>query len=189
MLLSEGKQMLDTGELFEAVGGGRQDAPDQSIIERFRFDDSFNVPIELTDADLWANYINDDLYEMDKKIREFLKKTTYQRRKGNGYRTTASLVFAWIYGRQPEARDGAATRMVHELLKYYCTSYTGTTTYMGKRVSRVYRFSKYAFDGRRPYSLRLRLEEMDEGRNPWRHSPVDDSKKRTYGRRKHSEAG
>lgn len=178
--------MLDSSKLFEAIGGDRQEIPDQSIIDRLRFDDSFNVPIELTDADMWANYINDDLYEMDKKIREFLKRTTYKRRKG-GYRTTASLVFAWIYGRQPGPADGAATRRVHELLKYYCTSYTGTTTYMGKRVSRVYRFSKYAFDSRRPYSLKLRLEELDEGRNPWRQSPVDDSKKRTHGRRKHSE--
>ena len=178
--------MLDSSKLFEAIGGDRQEIPDQSIIDRLRFDDSFNVPIELTDADMWANYINDDLYEMDKKIREFLKRTTYKRRKG-GYRTTASLVFAWIYGRQPGPADGAATRRVHELLKYYCTSYTGTTTYMGKRVSRVYRFSKYAFDSRRPYSLKLRLEEIDEGRNPWRQSPVDDSKKRTHGRRKHSE--
>lgn len=180
--------MLDTSALFEAVGGNRQDQPDGSVIDRFRFDDALNVPIELTDADLWANYINEDLYEMDRKVREFLKKTTYQRRKG-GYRTTASLVFAWIYGRQPEASDGAACRMLHEVLKYYCTSYTGATTYLGKRVSRVYRFSRYSFDNKRPYSLKLRLEECDEGRNPWRKSPVDDSKKRTRGRREHSQAG
>lgn len=179
---------LDTSALFDAVGGNKQEKHEQNIIERFRFDDSLNVPIELTDADLWSNYINDDLYEMDKKVREFLKKTTYQRRKG-GYKTTASLVFAWIYGRTPQAEDGAACRMLHEVLKYYCTSYTGATTYKGKKVTRVYNFSKYAFDKRRPYSLKLRLEEMDAGKNPWRRSPIDDSKKRSHGRRKHSEAG
>ena len=181
--------MLDTSALFDAVGGNKQEKDEKNIIERFRFDDSLNVPIELTDADLWANYINEDLYEMDKKIREFQKKTTYQRRSKGGYKTTASLVFAWIYGRTPEPEDGAACRMVHEILKYYCTSYTGATTHMGKKVTRVYKFSKYAFDKRRPYSLKLRLEEMDAGKNPWRKSPVDDSKKQSHGRRKHSEVG
>lgn len=181
--------MLDTSALFDAVGGDRQDRPDESIVDRLRFDDSLNVPIELTDADLWTNYINEDLYEMDKKVREFLKKTTWKRRKNNGYKTTASLVFAWIFGRQPEPGDGAACRMLHEILKYYCTSYNGPTTYMGKKVTRVYNFSKYAFENRRPYSLKLRLEESDGGKDPWRKSPVDDSGKQRHGRRKHSEVG
>jgi hypothetical protein len=187
IIFPRGKEnpMLDTSALLEAVGADRQDRPDDNVIDRLRFDEGLNVPIELTDADLWANYINDDLYEMDKKVREFLKKTTSKRRKG-GYRTTASLVFAWIYGRQPEAHDGSVCKMLHEILKYYCSSYTGATTYLGKRVNRVYNFSKYSFINRRPYSLRLRLEESDDGRNPWRKSPVDDSKKRANGRRKHS---
>ena len=180
---------LDTSKLFEAVGGDLQDQPDGNIIDRLRFDDSLNVPIELTDADMWTNYINEDLYNLDKKVREFLKKTRYQRNKKGGYRTTASLVFAWIYGRQPAPEDGAACRLLHELLKYYCTSYTGKTTYMGKTVARVYEFSRHACENRRPYSLKLRLEEADDGSNPWRKSPVDDSKKRRHGRRKHSEAG
>ena len=182
--------MLDSSELFDAVGGDRQTRPDEDILERFRKDGDLDVPIELTDLDRWANYINDDLYVMDKKIREFLKKTRYQRRKNGGYRTTASVVFAWIYGRQPEAADGAVCRMVHELLKYYCTSYTGSTTYQGKRVNRVYEFSQYATMNKRPYSLRLRLEEMDdENKNIWRRSNVDDSTKRRHGRRVHSKDG
>lgn len=179
--------MLDTSALFEAVGGQAKD-PDESIIDRLRFDDALNIPIELTDAEMWTNYINEDLYELDKKVREFLGKTTYQRRKG-GYKTTASLVFAWIYGRQPKAEDGAACRMLHELLKYYCTEYTGQTTFNGKKVTRVYVFSRYSFEHRRPYSLKLRLEESDAGKNVWRQSPVDDSKKRRHGRRKDRKAG
>lgn len=182
--------MLDTTELFDAVGGKPQE-PEENIISRFRFDDSLNVPIELTDADLWANYVNDDLYVMDKKIREFLKKTRYKREhsKKKMFRTTASLIFAWIYGRQPEASDGAACRMIHELLKYYCTSYTGTTTYMGKKVNRVYEFSRYATTNKRPYSLKLRLEESDGTKNIWRRSTVDNSKKRRKGRRSNSDDG
>ena len=181
-----GGNMLDTSKLLAAVGAETE--PDETIVERLRFDD-FDVPIELTDAQMWANYVNDDLYELDKKVREFLKKTRYARSKG-GYKTTASLVFAWIYGRKPEASDGAACRMLHELLKYYSSKYTsGPTTFQGKKVTRVYTFSRYSCDKRRPYSLRLRLEESDAGANPWRKSPIDDSKKRSVGRRKHSEVG
>ena len=179
--------MLDTSKLFEAVGGEYEEQ--ENVIDRLRFDDALNVPIELTDADLWANYINEDLYDMDKKIREFLKKTRYKRMKKGCYRTTASLVFSWIYGRQPVPEDSAVCRMINEILKYYCTNYTGSTTYMGKKVSRVYEFSKYSFSNKRPYSLKLRLEEMQDGKDPWRKSPGADKEKRRHGRRKHSEVG
>ena len=181
---------LDVSLLYDAVGGNRRqfEKPDQDIVERLRFDDSLDVPIELTDLDMWANYVNDDLYAMDKKIREFLKKIRYTREKKGGYRTTVPIVFAWIYGRKPEPKDSGACRMLHELMRYYCTSYTGKeTTHKGKKVTRAYNFSKYATENRRPYSLRLRLEEAKDGQCPWRKSNVDDSKKRLVGRRKHSE--
>ena len=182
--------MLDVSDLYKAVGGGKAGNPkhEQSVVDRLRFDDSLNVPIELTDAALWANYINDDLYEMDKKVREFLKKTRYKRQKG-GYRTTASLVFAWVYGRQPVPSDGAVCRMLNELLKYYCTSYTGATTFMGKKVPRVYEFSKYAVSNKRPYSLKLRLEESEDGKNIWRNGNGQNKEKRRHGRRGDRKAG
>lgn len=179
--------MLDTSKLFEAVGGEK--VVEENVIDRLRFDDSLQVPIELTDAEMWANYVNEDLYEMDKKVREFLTATRYARQKKGGYKTTASLVFAWIYGRQPEPADSPVCRMIHELLKYYCTSYTGPTTFMGKKVPRVYEFSKYAFSKKRPYSLKLRLEENEDGKNPWRKGCGSDKEKRRHSRRKHSEAG
>lgn len=181
--------MLDTSELYSAVGGDRIQEPEKDIIERFRMDDALGVPIELTDLDLWQNYVDDDLYVMDKKIREFLKKTRYKREKRGKYRTTASVVFAWIYGRKPGPSDSHVCRMIHEMLRYYCTSYTGQTTYGGKTVSCVYEFSRYATVNKRPYSLRLRLEESDGKTNIWRKSPVDDKGKRRHGRRAHSEDG
>lgn len=177
--------MLDSSELLTALGGEPEEL-DQDIIERFRFDDSLQVPIELTDLELWSNYVNDDLYVMDKKIREFFSKTRYKREAKGGYKTTASMMFAWIYGRQPESSDGYACRMIHMLLKYYCTSYTGQTTFGGKAVPRVYKFSKYATKNKRPYSLRLRLEEAKDGANPWRRSPSANKDKRSHGRSKHS---
>lgn len=182
--------MLDTSELLEAVGGSYEKDPDQDIIERFRIDESLDVPIQLTDLDLWANYINDDLYVMDKKVREFFKKIRWSQQKNGGYRTTASIVFAWIYGHTPTPSDGYACRMVHELLRYYCTSYTGETTYKGKPVSRVYRFSRYATKNKRPYSLRLRLEEAEDGNQAvFKRGPNSSKDKRTYSRRAHSDNG
>lgn len=174
--------MLDTSELLGAISNEAQRAlPDDGVIERFRRDDALEVPIELTDLDLWANYMNDDIYEMDSKVREFLKRTRYKRQDKGGYRTTAQMVFAWIYGRQPTAADGAACRLLHTLLTYYCTSYTGRTTFQGKPVNRVYRFSKYASNGKRPYSLRLRIEEADGG-DVFRNGPDSKVDKRTHGR-------
>lgn len=184
--------MLDTSRLFDAVGGDRgywNTEHEEDIIERFRSDDRIDVPIELTDMDLWTNYINEDLYVMDKKLREFLKKTRWKRKTKGGYRTTVSLVFSWIYGRKPEPADSPACRMLHELMRYYCTSYIDNTTYMGKKVSRVYEFSKYAFSKKRPYSLKLRLEEIEDGKDPFRASGAGTPDKRRHGRRKHSEDG
>lgn len=180
--------MLDTTDLLGVVGGGKPSS-EEDIIERFRRDGRLDVPLALTDADLWANYTNDDLYVMDCKLREFLKKTRYKRQKKGGYRTTCSLVFAWIYGRKPEPSDSSVCRMLHKLLEYYCTSYTGVTTYQGKKVNRVYEFSKYATTNKRPYSLRLRLEEMEDGQDPFRASGQGDRDKRRHGRRRDSEDG
>lgn len=156
--------MLDSTELFEAVGGS-QDDPDGNVIDRLRFDDALEIPIELTDLDLWKNYVNDDLYVLDKKVREFFSKTRYRREKNGGYNTTVSMVFMWMFGRKPTSHDSHVCHILHVLMRYYCTSFTGKTTFQGKPVNRVYKFSKYATVKKRPYSLRLRLEEANDGRD------------------------
>ena len=176
---------LDTSKLLEVVGGCETGS---DVVEDNINDDAFDIPIELTDLELWSNYVNEDLYVMDKKIREFLDKTRYKREKKGKYRTTASVVFAWIYGRKPGPSDSALCRMIHEILRYYCTSYTGATTFQGKKVQCVYEFSKYSCRNKRPYSLKLRLEESDGGA-PFRATRVDQVGKRRVGRRKHSEDG
>jgi hypothetical protein len=183
--------LLDTSELMAAISreDQRRDAYVEDVISRLRDDDALEVPIEFTDLEVWSNYMNEDMYELDIKVREFLKKTRYKRQAKDGYRTTASAVFAWIYGRQPEAGDGAVCRLLHELLKYYCTSYTGKTTFHGKPVNRVYRFSKFATNSKRPYSLRLRMEEMREDADIFRASPDSKIDKRTHARRANRENG
>lgn len=175
--------MLDMSELFDVVGMPEHvPDPDNDIVHRLRFDDSLEVPINLTDDEVWLNYANDDLYALDVKVREFLRKTRYRREKKDGMRVTASLVFRWIYGRKPTPSDAKAFKLLHILLKYYCTSFTGKTTFAGKRVSRAYRFSKYSGQKKRPYSLRLRLEEAKPGDAVWRANPGVDEDKRTYRR-------
>lgn len=156
--------MLDVSELYDALGG------DQRMPGGFgalREEPGFEMPAVMTDLEMWANFVNDDLYEMDKKLRLYFKKTRYARSKGN-FKVTASLVFAALFGRKPEPSDGQVCRMLHTLLKYYCTSYTGATTFMGQRVTRVYKFSKFSTNSKRPYSLRLRLEEMNDGKHHWK---------------------
>ncbi len=176
--------LLDTDDLLDAITtrSQRVDEDAEGIIGRLRDDEALEVPIELTDIELWSNYVSDELYEMDVKVREFLKRTRYRREANDGYRTTVPAVFAWIFGRQPDPSDGSVCRLLHELLKYYCTSYTGRTTYRGKPVSRVYRFSKFAATKRRPYSLRLRMEEASDGKDVFRASPDSKADKRTHGR-------
>lgn len=180
--------MLDSTELLVAIGGEVPE-PEKNVVERLRFEDSLDVPIELTDAEVWANYVNDDLYVMDKKVREFLAKTRFAREKNGGYKTTASVVFAWIFGRKATPQDGAVCRVLNRLLEYYCTSFTGVTTFKGKKVPKVYKFSRYATKNKRPYSLRLRLEESNGTGKPFRKGPGSGKSKREQHRRADSSDG
>lgn len=181
-------ELLDLSELTDAVSleSQRSDPFMYDMVDMIR---ECDVPIEMTDLDVWSNYLNDELYFMDKKIREFLKKTRYKRMAKGGYRTTAQVVFSWIYGHYPAPEDGAKCRMVHMLLKYYCTSYTGQTTFHGKPVTRVYRFSKFSGNEKRPYSLKLRMEEANDTSNVFRAGPNHNVSKRTHGRRTDREDG
>lgn len=153
--------------------------PDEGVVDRLRMDDSLDIPWQLTDIDLWNNYCDNELYEMDKQVRLFLKKHRWTKEKKGKLRTSASLVFAWIFGRMPTNHDSQVCVTLNRLLKYYCTSYTGQSQIGGRKVSRVYVFSKYSCRNKRPMSLRLRLEERNdeyafrsygEGRDKRRHA-------------------
>lgn len=142
--------------------------PDLSIVERLRFDDALDIPHQLTDVDLWLNYCNDDLYYLDKEVRSLIKKSRWTRETKGKMKTAVPLVFMQIFGRKARPQDQMVCRMLHRLLVYYCTSYTGTSKIAGVRFNRVYHFSKYACRSKRPLSLRLRLEEApDHGARPF----------------------
>lgn len=149
--------MLDISA-FDDFEAKLHDEEDEQYIERLRLDASFDCPAQLTDLDMWKNYCDLRLYEMDKLVRQFLTKTRYRRETRGGMRTTTSLVFTAIFGRKAEPSDSQTCRYLNRLLRYYCTSYTGRTTLNGKRVDHVYKFSRWACKNRLPLSLRLRLE-------------------------------
>lgn len=152
--------MLDISALDGALNVKPQEKDD--IVQRLRFDDALSVPIELTDEDMWSNYVNDDLYAMDVAVRSYIKKMRYVQERNKGFRTAVPLVFTYIFGRKPTSKDSAACRMLHMLLRYYCTDYTGKSTIGGQEFNVVYKFNRYAGKNKRPYSLRLRIEEANE---------------------------
>ena len=135
--------------------------PEKSIIERLRFDSALEIPHQLTDVDLWLNYCNDDLYHLDKEVRRVIKRTRWTRLRKGTTKTAVPLVFMQIFGRKTEPGDSRVCMMLHRLLRYYCTSHTGTSKIAGVRFTKVYHFSKYAMRSRNPMSLRLRLEEAN----------------------------
>lgn len=136
--------------------------PDQDIVDRLRFDDALDVPWQLTDVDLWNNYCDDRIYELDKRIRAFLKGTRYTRETKGKFKTATPLVFLHLFGRRAEASDSQVCVDIHKILNYYCTSWAGPTAIKGQRYTKVYYFSKYSVLRKRPYSLRLRLEERND---------------------------
>ena len=132
------------------------------IIERLRLDDSLDIPPLLADADLWANFASDDLYEIDKAVRKWIKATFSQRQKKGGIRTAVPLVFMAIFGRAPEPSDSATCRMLHRVLSYYAIKSTGSSKINKVRFAKTYTISKHALKSkrsRRPLSIKLRLEE------------------------------
>lgn len=154
--------MIELEGFDEVVKAELADTPDQSIIDRLRFDDALDIPWQITDLDLWKNYTDDDLYELDRKLRQYFEKNRRQRERKKGLKTAVPLVFAWIFGRRPEAKDSQVCVKLHRLMKYYCTRYTGCSMINGVRFTRVYYFSTYSTRHKRPYSLRLRLELCNE---------------------------
>ncbi len=158
-LLEKERSLLDISELSEVIGASPE--IDQEIVDQLRFDEELSVPWELTDAEVWANYTNDKLYVIDKKLREYFKRMRWTRERKGGMKTAVPLVFVQLFGRKATPADSGTCQILHRLMRYYCTRYTGTTTIGGKRFAHAYFFSKYSTAHKRPYSLRLRLEDCN----------------------------
>lgn len=126
----------------------------------------FEMPVGLTDAELWENYCDEELYLLEKKLREYFKAQQSRAKNKNGYRTSAPLVFMWMFGRQPTQKDRGITTKLNRLLNFYAAKVTGKTTINGKNVEKTYHISKYGTFKRRALSVKLRIEdcEANDGR-------------------------
>ena len=122
----------------------------------------FEMPAGLTDAELWENYCDEELYLLEKKLREYFKTMQYTAKNKGGYRTSCTLVFTWMFGRTPTPNDGAICRKLNRLLNFYAAKVTGETTINNKKVPRSYHISKYGTFNRRPLSVKLRMELSEE---------------------------
>lgn len=147
----------------------------EDIVQRLRFDESLDIPFHLADADVWSNYCNEELYQLDILVREFLKKTSWKRmRKGQqnakkkkkAQKFVVPILFETFFGRKPEPKDASVCKKLHQLMMHYCTTYTGETKIAGKKYARAYYFSYYGAkpSQKQPYSLRLRME-LNEGKD------------------------
>lgn len=158
----------------------RLDRDKETVVKRLKMDSEeggFDLPYQMTDVDMWVNYCNQDLYELDKEVRRYIKRIRYTRMKKGKFKTAVPFVFSWIFHRAPLPDDGQVCRILHRLLDYYATRTTGMSAIGGRKMTHVYHFSKYAGDHKRPYSLRLRLEEMEkEGRDGFPVSSVRDQR-------------
>ena len=125
-------------------------------------DDKEQMPWQLTDLEIWANYTDELLYELEIRVRKFLEATAAGRRHYKGQTVIVSKLYEWIFGEPPEDKNGIVCRKLHEIMGYYASKRTGSTTYRGKRIpAGVYKLRTY--EGNRiPYSIRLRLE-LNEG--------------------------
>lgn len=141
---------------------------DEELFAELREASEKQLPWQIADLDLWKNYTNQRLYELDKALRKYLKTTTYQRRKyaksKKQWSTTCPMVFECLFGRKPTSKDSQACVDLNRLLDYYCCRKTGQNFVAGKRVPRVYYFKPYAKpEKKKPFSLRLAIEERPNG--------------------------
>jgi hypothetical protein len=150
---------------LEGFEGIVENQYEDDILIELRSKEGFELPPDITDADLWANYTDERLYLLDKKVREYFFATKYKRQyQEKEFRTSVPLVFACIFGRKPEAKDSQYCVLMHKLLTYYAKRKTGQNNINGKKFTNVYYIGPYQLLHRRPYSLRLRLEEMDDSK-------------------------
>lgn len=139
--------------------------------EGFRLDDE-KTPVELDDMvpewaqpmlcrpDAWANYSDDLVYEVDKRLRKWASTMKWTKR-GLDRRYTFREI-AEILGLYKEIGKGANYAKIARVFAYYSTRIQRDTTVNGVRKKKVYTLSPARFRNRLPYSLRLRMEEMGD---------------------------
>lgn len=123
------------------------------------------LPI-LTTPERWENYSNPLIYETDKRIREWIgaMKSVWTNRKGNDRRYCRKDLVE-ILGLEDAIKTAHDNKIVSRIFAYYSTRIVERSTINNKRVKKVYTLSPRRLK-RKPYSLKLRLEEL-EGEGCW----------------------
>lgn len=125
----------------------------------------------------WANYSDDDLYMLEKLLRKWFavcKESSRWMKTYKNRKYTMGMVVEHIFGRKwDNAIDGRYSKKLKLLLQYYSTSVKSCGTIAGKKTRHtVYVIGSKRID-KRPYSLRLRIEELaKEGILPDRYNMV-----------------
>lgn len=123
------------------------------------------VPYLSTQA-AWANYTDPLVYEVDKRMREWLRSMKNKwTRKGNDRRYTLSTLID-ILGIEVQVRKDQNYQKISRIFAYYSTKIQKQTTINGIKYKNVYTVSAARLK-RPPYSLKLRIEEFD-GPKDWR---------------------
>lgn len=150
--------MLDTSELLD-LAPCTETLADQS--ESGSLCDSMLAGI--TDLKVWDNYTDDELYELDKAVRKWIKQTDVKKIYKGKIRTTAQLVFLWIFGRQPDQyKDTRIIKKLNTLLRYYSQKEIHQTKLDHRNARNVYEFGMNG-GHKMAYSIRLRLEMHASG--------------------------
>ena len=66
--------ILDASELFGIASSvtSYDYRNQEEMVEAIKADPEFELPVAMTDVEMWTNYTDDVLYELDKRVREFV---------------------------------------------------------------------------------------------------------------------
>lgn len=114
----------------------------------------------------WENYSDDELYEMEVLLRQFLetKKNGWGTHSQAARKFTTNMMHQILYGTPSPGRACGTVRKLNRLMNHYATRVWKKhgTTVRGERVNgKIYMLSARRLE-KPPYSLRLRLEWMAE---------------------------
>lgn len=124
----------------------------------------FNLAPYLTEPERWRNYTNDELYELECLLREFMASQPRSwERNVFDRRYTFGMVFHILIGHAYVPKNDAwASRPLSRLLRHYSSRIQKEGMIRGKKTTKkIYTLSPKRLE-KPPYSLRLRIEWMNE---------------------------
>lgn len=146
--------------------------------EKVTVDDSHLLPEwslpYLTTPQAWANYSDTLVYECDRRMRAWLRKMkpVWKNLKDRKYRSKELVEILGLGDMVNNSNDWVK---ISRVFKYYSTRYQKETSVNGVRKRKVYTVSPRRLKNL-PYSLKLRMEELNGQEAPWQHFklPKDD---------------